>query len=75
MDRPGKVANPAHVLIIWSRGMGLAVQSRVSLLILHAQHLVITNGIPPDGILSIAAYAAGNVYACAQVWSHKHKNM
>ena len=61
MDQPGKVANPARgqlntknspcpgaCLIIWSRGTGSAVPSRVSLLIsILRLNLVLTYGIPP----------------------------
>ena len=63
MDQPGNVANPARgqlnrenniplspcVLIIWSREMGSAVPSRVSLLIFILRlNLVLTYGIPPE---------------------------
>ena len=63
MDQPGKVANPARgqlnrenkiplspcVLRIWSREMGSAVPSRVSLLIsILRLNLVLTYGIPPE---------------------------
>ena len=62
MDHPGKVANPARgqlnrennipcpraCLRIWSREMGSAVPSRVSLLIsILRLNLVLTYGIPP----------------------------
>ena len=63
MDQPGKVANPAcgqlnrenniplspSCLRIWSREMGSAVPSRVSLLIFILRlNLVLTYGIPPE---------------------------
>ena len=61
MDQPGKVANPARGqlnreneylrshLRIWSRETGLAVPSRVSLLIsILRLNLVLTYGIPPE---------------------------
>ena len=64
MDQPGKVANPARgqlkqgklifpcpraCLRIWSREMGSAVPSRVSLLIsILRLNLVLTYGIPPE---------------------------
>ena len=63
MDQPGKVANPARgqlnrgnniplspcVPEIWSREMGSAVPSRVSLLIsILRLNLVLTYGIPPE---------------------------
>ena len=64
MDQPGKVANPARGqlntqdeyfpcprsrLRIWSREMGSAVPSRVSLLIsILGLNLVLTYGIPPE---------------------------
>ena len=64
MDQPGKVVNPARgqlnrvneyypvpraCLRIWSREMGSAVLSRVSLLIsILRLNLVLTYGIPPE---------------------------
>ena len=52
MDQPGKVANPARGQLnreIWSREMGSAVPSRVSLLIsILRLNLVLTYGIPPE---------------------------
>ena len=64
MDQPGKVANPARgqlnreneyspvpvtCLRIWPRETGLAVPSRVSLLISMLRlNLVLTYGIPPE---------------------------
>ena len=64
MDQPGKVANPARgqlnrennifpraraCLKIWSREMGSAVPSRVSLLIsILRLNLVLTYRIPPE---------------------------
>ena len=63
MDQPGKVVNPARgqlnrennipcpraCLRIWSREMGSAVPSLVSLLIFILRlNLVLTYGIPPE---------------------------
>ena len=49
MDQPSKVANPARSrLRIWSPETGLAVLSRVTLLVLHTQAKYGTRGIPPD---------------------------
>ena len=60
MDQPGKVANPAcgqlnreinprACLRMWSREMGSAVPSRVSLLIsILRLNLVLTYGVPPE---------------------------
>ena len=58
MDQPGKGANPVHGQLnrgneyfpgIRSRETGLAVPSRVSLLISRLRlNLVLTYGIPPD---------------------------
>ena len=55
--KPGKVANPARAIFpcprsrlrIWSREMGSAVPSRVSLLIsILRLNLVLTYGIAPE---------------------------
>ena len=49
MDQPGKVANPARGQLIGLCEMGLAVPSRVSLLIsILRLNLVLTCGIPPE---------------------------
>ena len=79
MDQPGKVANPARGqlnrennirlspwgLRIWSREMGSAVPSRVSLLIsILRLNLVLTYGIPPEfrgGVHMKPPYAIGSV--------------
>ena len=49
MDQPGKVANSARGQLIGLCEMGLAVPSRVSLLIsILRLNLVLTCGIPPE---------------------------
>ena len=88
-DQPGKVANPARGqlaeqekeilpcprsrLRIWSCETGLAVPSRVSLLIsILRLNLVLTYGIPPEfrgGVHSLSVHIM--YYECSSTYMYK----